>query len=252
MTTENINIPRVFISYSHETAAHKRWVLELATTLRLRGIDIVLDQWDLKPGDDLPHFMETELNHCDYVIMVCSEEYVKKANAGSGGVGYEKMIITSEYLQKITNSKIIPIVRQSASPVLPTFLKSKVYVNFSNDLDVEYSLDELQRTILEAPLFEKPEIGANPFLPISGAVPDRTADGLKAAMTVVSAAFEKSGSDDLKISSMLPHTNMHRLKLQRYMSEAVSSGYLSKSSIGYYKVTDAGYDYMINHGIIED
>jgi len=51
---------------------------------------MVFDQWDLKPGDNLPHFMETELNLCDFVVMVCSEEYSKKANAGSLGVGYEK------------------------------------------------------------------------------------------------------------------------------------------------------------------
>ncbi len=86
--------PRVFISYSHDSATHKSWVLDFATTLRNRGVDAILDQWDLKPGDDLPHFMETELAKCDYVIIVCSETYVKKANAGEGGVGYEKMIVT--------------------------------------------------------------------------------------------------------------------------------------------------------------
>jgi len=90
--------PRVFISYSHDTAEHKQWVLKFATTLRDRGIDAVLDQWDLKPGDDLPHFMETNLASSDYILMVCSETYVKKANRGTGGVGYEKMIITSSLL----------------------------------------------------------------------------------------------------------------------------------------------------------
>ena len=74
--------PRVFISYSHDSAEHKEWVLKFATTLRQRGVDAVLDQWDLKPGFDLPHFMETELASCDYAVMVCSERYVAKANGG--------------------------------------------------------------------------------------------------------------------------------------------------------------------------
>ena len=104
--------PRIFISYSHDSAEHKSWVLEFATTLRNRGVAAVLDQWDLKPGDDLPHFMETELAACDYVIIVCTETYVTKANAGEGGVGYEKMIVTSSLLSKISDNKIIPIVRQ--------------------------------------------------------------------------------------------------------------------------------------------
>lgn len=107
-----MNPPRVFISYSHDSAEHKEWVLDFATTLRNRGVDAVLDQWDLKPGDDLPHFMETQLEVADYVLMVCTEKYVEKANTGEGGVGYEKMIMTSSLLKKIDSSKVIPIIRQ--------------------------------------------------------------------------------------------------------------------------------------------
>src|SRR5690606_11784949 len=124
-----------------DSAEHKNWVLDFATTLRHRGIDAVLDQWDLRPGDDLPHFMETELAKCDFVIIICSEAYVEKANAGKGGVGYEKMIVTASLLTKIDSNKIIPVIRQASSNVLPTFLKTKLYINFSNDSEVEYSLD---------------------------------------------------------------------------------------------------------------
>ncbi len=243
--------PRIFISYSHDSAEHKGWVLNFASTLRNRGVDAVLDQWDLKPGDDLPHFMETEIAECDYVIMVCTETYVEKANAGEGGVGYEKMIATSSLLSKIDSNMIIPVVRQSSSPVLPTFLKSKIYINFSNDSEVEYSLDELLRTVLNAPLYEKPEIGANPFTPLSDARPDRTADGLKAAMSVIAAAFENSGDDELRMSGIVRHSNMHRLKLERYLNQARSEGLVEKSIINYWSVTDAGYEYLVNHGIID-
>ncbi len=82
--------PKVFISYSHDSAKHKQWVLAFATTLRDRGIDAILDQWDLKPGDDLPQFMEQNLEESEYAVMVCTRKYVEKANAGEGGVGYEK------------------------------------------------------------------------------------------------------------------------------------------------------------------
>ncbi len=243
--------PRIFISYSHDSAEHKGWVLGFATTLRNRGIDAVLDQWDLKPGDDLPHFMETEIAQCDYVFMICTETYVEKANAGEGGVGYEKMIITSSLLSKIDSNIIIPVVRQSSAPILPTFLKSKIYINFSNDSEVEYSLDELLRTVLDAPLYEKPEIGANPFTSLADAKPDRTADGLKAAMSVIAAAFENSGRDGLKMTGIIAYSNIHRLKLERYLNQAISEGLISKSTINYYSVTDAGYEYLVNHGIID-
>lgn len=244
--------PRVFISYSHDSAEHKGWVLEFATTLRNRGLDAVLDQWDLKPGDDLPHFMETEIASCDYVITVCTETYVAKANAGTGGVGYEKMIVTASLLQKIAHNKIIPVVRQSSSPVLPTFLKSKRYVNFSDDSEVEYSLDDLLRTLLNAPLYEKPEVGANPFRPLQGAKPDRTADGLKAAMTAIANAFEKSPYQNLDVAQISGFTKIHRLKLERYLIEAASEGLVKSNIIGQYIVTDDGYEYLVNHGIIDE
>jgi len=75
------NPPKVFVSYSHDSAEHKQWVLEFATLLRTRGIDAVLDAWGLEPGDDLPHFMETEIADCDYAVMICTPVYVEKANA---------------------------------------------------------------------------------------------------------------------------------------------------------------------------
>lgn len=243
--------PRVFISYSHDSAEHKSWVLDFASTLRHRGIDAVLDQWDLRPGDDLPHFMETELAKCDFVIIVCSEAYVEKANAGEGGVGYEKMIVTSSLIEKIDSNKIIPVVRQSSSTVLPTFLQTKLYINFSNDTEVEYSLDELIRALLNAPLYEKPKIGVSPFKPLQGSKPDRTADGLKAAMTAIAAAFENSPYDELKIGVINNLTDMHRLKLERYLSQAEKEGLVKSDVIGRYSVTNDGFDYLVNHGVID-
>jgi hypothetical protein len=46
---------------------------------------------------------------------------------------------------------------------IPTFLRTKLYIDFSND--DEFSFDELVRTLHNAPLFKKPEIGNNPFTP---------------------------------------------------------------------------------------
>ena len=71
--------PRVFISYSHDSDRHKKWVLNLASQLRAKGVDAVLDQWDLKPGKDVTLFMEEQLAECDFAILVCTQRYVDKA-----------------------------------------------------------------------------------------------------------------------------------------------------------------------------
>lgn len=246
-----MSIPRVFISYSHDTAEHKSWVLDFATTLRNRGVDAILDQWDLRPGSDLPHFMETELERCDYVVMVCTENYVTKANKGEGGVGYEKMIMTSSMLQKIDTNKVIPIIRQVGNSLRPTFLKSKLYIDFSNDEDVEYSLDELLRTLLNSPLYEKPEIGKNPFIPMGNSKPDRSSDGLKEVMMAISNAFAKNTQGHVTLDKVLPLTKMHRLTFDKYVKNAINEGLINQIITGWFTVTDKGYEYLVAHNIVE-
>ncbi|WP_192910082.1 toll/interleukin-1 receptor domain-containing protein [Mucilaginibacter ginsenosidivorax] len=220
-----MSIPKVFISYSHDTQDHKKWILELAYRLRNNGIDAILDQFELKPGDDLPHFMETNLASSDYIIMVCSEKYVEKANSGTGGVGYEKMIITSNLMKQIDVKKIIPIIKQTGGTDLPTFLKSKLYINFSKSDEYEYCYDELVRTIHQSPLFEKPEIGNNPFTKINEEKLEGDLELLNAILKQIMLHYE-AGEDffevvdltqELKISRTLTAIKIARLKELGYI-----------------------------------
>ena len=159
--------PTIFISYSHDSQEHKQWVLEFATRLRNSGVDAILDQWDLGPGGDLPHFMEQSISRSARVIMVCTDRYVENANAGHGGVGYEKMIVTADLLKTIGSARVIPVVRQAGLAKLPTFLGSKLYVDLSTADRFETGMDQLLREILNAPLFVKPPIGSTPFKPVA-------------------------------------------------------------------------------------
>ena len=52
---------RAFISYAWENDEHSSWVLKLATNLRRHGVDVILDQWDARLGNDLAFFMEQGL-----------------------------------------------------------------------------------------------------------------------------------------------------------------------------------------------
>lgn len=246
-----MNPPRAFISYSHDSAEHKKWILDFATTLRRRGIDAVLDQWDLKPGDDLPHFMETQLESADFVLMICTDKYVEKANAGEGGVGYEKMIMTASLLSKIDSSKVIPIIRQSETDTRPTFMKTKIYIDFSNDENIEYSLDDLLRVLLQAPLYEKPEIGTNPFEPLEGARPDRTSDGVKEVMTAVAECFDRTSSQYIMFGNLMSGMTMRRLTVDRYVNEAIQQGLIERYGEDALRMTPKGLDYLATQGIID-
>jgi TIR domain len=156
--------PKVFISYSHDSEPHKDWVLRLATRLVANGVDVVLDQWDLTLGSDLPRFMEMGLTDAQRVLAVCTEPYVAKANIGRGGVGYEKMILTAHLIQDIVRDRIVPIIRANTLiPPVPTFLEPRVYIDFRNDVQYENRYGELLRDIHGQQSKPRPPLGANPF-----------------------------------------------------------------------------------------
>lgn len=129
-----MDTPTVFISYSHDGDDFEKWVLKLATNLRSHGVNVILDQWDLRLGSDLRFFMENGLSSSNLVLCICSENYVQKVNSGSNGAGYEGMIMTQALLRNAKQEHIIPIVRnnQSANKV-PLAFGSKNYINFSDD-----------------------------------------------------------------------------------------------------------------------
>ena len=159
-----MNAPIVFISYSHDSKEHKAWVARLATDLRSNGVDVVLDQWDLSLGQDVAAFMQRGVAASDRVVMICSDEYVKKADAGVGGVGYERLIITSEVVENIDTKKFIPIIRGNPSPLkVPRCIGPRLYVDFSRDEDYAAKLEEILREIHNSPALAKPPVGSNPF-----------------------------------------------------------------------------------------
>jgi hypothetical protein len=156
--------PKVFIPYSHDSQQHKEWVRGLATALRTNGIDAVLDQWDLSPGQDIAAFMAGGIRTADRVLLICTELYVSKAEAGAGGVGYERLIVTAEVVRAIDTIKFIPIVRDNASArKVPDFLGPRLYVDFSDDTQYSAKLEELMREILGASAAVRPALGENPF-----------------------------------------------------------------------------------------
>jgi hypothetical protein len=226
--------------------------LELATRLRNNGIDAILDQWDLQPGADLPHFMETNLSSANKIIMVCTDKYVEKANKGEGGVGYEKMIITSNLIKQISENKIIPIIIGNLSAEVPTFLKSKMYIDFSKTNDFEFSYDELVRSIHNSPLFEKPPIGNNPFKPI---VKEKLDDATKLLDTLLVAILGLQGTDtyafselvieQLKISPILFKVSVIKLINMGFVKWTYSSNY------NYITATDKGLLYAYENDLIK-
>lgn len=62
-------IPTCFISYSYDSKEHKEWFFALASRLMKNGVDIILDQRELRLGSDLLAFMEGGLSN-DVAVML--------------------------------------------------------------------------------------------------------------------------------------------------------------------------------------
>jgi len=245
-----MSVPRVFISYSHDTKQHKKWVLDLAIRLRNFGIDAILDQWELGPGDDLPHFMETNLVNSDRVIMVCTENYVNKANSGAGGVGYEKMIITADLMKTIDSNKVIPVIRQEGSHLVPIFIKTKLFVDLSKEDQFGYGFDELVRNLHGAPLFVKPPVGNNPFPTEEDSKPEPQVDMLKELIRVVVSIFDSQHYNHINYAKLNRTVSISRLLLDIQIEEAKQQGLLTQDNDNDVYLTAKGKQYALHHGLV--
>lgn len=131
------------------------------------GIDVVLNVYDLKEGQDKYAFMERMVTdpHITHVLVVSDKTYSEKADARKAGVGTESQIISKEVYEKVEQSKFIPLVCEFAddeNPFLPTFLKSRIWINFSSPEAVNGNWERLIRLLFGKPLHEKPKLGKPP------------------------------------------------------------------------------------------
>ena len=98
----------------------------------------MLDQKDLFTGDEIALFMEKGVRHSKIRILICSDNYTRKANNREAGVGYESIVSSHEYMLCPVEERamFIPIVRNNTLPrgrKLPTYLGSALYVDMSGD-----------------------------------------------------------------------------------------------------------------------
>ena len=159
--------PKVFISYSWTNPTHQELVHSWADRLLADGIDVILDIYDLKEGNDKYVFMEQMVtdDSVSHVLIVCDKGYKEKADNRKAGVGTESQIISQEVYEKVDQSKFIPIVcefDEEGNPALPTFLQSRIGINFSSPEAVNDNWEQLVRLLYGKPQYTKPERGQAP------------------------------------------------------------------------------------------
>ena len=159
--------PKLFISYSWSSPEHEQWVVDLATELRESGVDVILDKWDLKEGNDAVAFMEQMVTNSEIkkVVIVSDEIYASKADGRSGGVGTETQIISKEVYDNQSQDKFVAVISEkddNNKPFLPTYYKSRIYIDLSEADKYSENFERLLRWIFDKPLYVKPKLGSTP------------------------------------------------------------------------------------------
>jgi hypothetical protein len=131
------------------------------------GVDVVIDIFDLKEGQDKYSFMERMVTDpkVTHVLAVCDKAYSEKADTKKAGVGTESQIISREVYKRVEQSKFIPVVCEFADnqePYLPVFFKSRIWIDFSTLEAVNENWEQLVRALYGKPVHQKPQLGKPP------------------------------------------------------------------------------------------
>jgi len=155
---------RAFISYAHECNidGHRDRALQLAQSLRLRGVAAVIDQFIEHDPPTWPRWMRDEIRSATFVLCLASPSYRERAEGqGNPAVGrgarWEGAIITEDLYAGFptAQSKFIAVVLDRCSPDdIPDILLpvGRSYYLWPRDDEDLYRRLTGQPRILPAPL----------------------------------------------------------------------------------------------------
>jgi WD40 repeat protein len=162
-------MPRVFVSYSHDSPSHNQNVLALANRLRADGVDAVIDQYEPNPPEGWMLWTWKQIRDSDFVIVVCTDEYcrrvVKESDLGVGhGACWEgNLILQYLYDNALQNRKFVPVVfnRADEEAVLTPLRAFTRYC-----LEQKQGYEELFRFLTAQRSVAKPKLGKPKVLPL--------------------------------------------------------------------------------------
>lgn len=178
-----IEHPKVFISYAWGSEDYKIKVLSFATDLMNDGIEVILDQWSLKEGNDTYAFMEQSATDptITNVLILLDPVYEKKANGRDGGVGTETQIISPEIYNKVKQEKFLPVIFErgiKGEIPKPQYLKTMLHFDLTQEEKYDLEYRRLVKRLYGIEIVEKPELGKKPsWLDERSTIPTKTRSG---------------------------------------------------------------------------
>lgn len=141
--------PKVYISYSHDSAEHDEWVRKLAERLRADGVDATLDQWALRPGDHVQQSQEKWVRESEAIIFVLTPRYLARSQNVHTFEGLERNLIKERVETGKDTPQLVPIDRSLGSVRFsPSLLEGRLRLPFRTDEEYESSYSQLLDALL--------------------------------------------------------------------------------------------------------
>lgn len=124
-------VPRVFVTYAHDTPEHKVLVEQFATFLRAGiGLDVHLDSWYDNVRRDWSLWATQHLREADFILVIASPEYKRRADGTAmphegRGSQFETAIIRDNLTRDLRREteRVLPVVLPGRSiDEIPDFL----------------------------------------------------------------------------------------------------------------------------------
>ena len=124
---------KAFISYKWGDDAHNQWVINFASDLRLKGIESILDRWEVHLGDSFTDYMTSKIKQSDVVLFIMTPESVAAVEAPSGKGGAIKFEMQMATARRTAGEvvRLIGIYRNGNDT--PAHLRDHRYADFRDD-----------------------------------------------------------------------------------------------------------------------
>jgi len=231
--------PRVFLSHASEDKP--RFVLDFATRLRARGIDVWLDWWEMYPGDSLvDKIFEEGLKDAAAVIVVLSASSVDKK--------WVREELNASVVARISKgTRLIPVVLDNVT--VPEALKSTVWVPIPDLSSCEEELDRIVASIFD--IRAKPPLGEPPpYTRTNFTVVGLSAQDAQVLKFFCEGAIKRDGLLGVNTDETAKLAEQVGIAREQFLDSAtvlVEHGYLKPAEVmaptpPYYTVTTRGFD----------
>jgi hypothetical protein len=161
-------VPRVFVTYAHDTPEHKALVEKFATFLRsVIGLDVHLDSWYDNVRRDWSLWATQHLSEADFILVIASAEYKRRADGTAmphegRGSQFEAAIIRDNLTRDLRREteRVLPVILPGRSvDEIPAFLNGHSTTRYHVDSFTEAGVADLLAAITGQGQYPMPRRG---------------------------------------------------------------------------------------------